>query len=303
MKGIILAGGSGTRLYPNTNIISKQLLPVFDKPMIYYPLSTLMLAGIKQIGIISTPSDLPLFKKLLGNGGNLGIEIEYFEQTEPKGIADAFIVCKNFIGKDSVTLILGDNIFYGNLRVKEVLDNFENGAVIFGYPVTDQERYGILEFDKGGNVVNIHEKPKNPMSRYAIPGLYIYDNSVIGISENLKPSSRGELEITDVNRQFLNANNLKVQILGRGIAWLDTGTSDSLHEASNFVYSIEKRQSYKIGCLEEISLREEFISLENFSEIISNLPTCEYRSYLEDIRNEFEQNQGNKEKGIRALQK
>jgi glucose-1-phosphate thymidylyltransferase len=286
-KGIILAGGHGTRLYPLTNNTSKQLLPVFDKPMIYYPISTLMLGGIEEIAIISTPRDLPNYNNLLGDGKKWGIKISYFNQENPRGLADAFIVCKDFIKKDSVSLILGDNIFYGNLRLKELYDNFRGGALIFGYPVQDPERYGIVEFDKDGKAISLEEKPKNPKSRFAIPGLYLYDNRVVNFAENLEPSNRGELEITDLNRKYLEINELDVQLLGRGIAWLDTGTSESLQEASSFIQSVEKRQSYKIGCPEEVALRMGLINASEFNNIITSIPSCEYKNYLIGISEEI----------------
>ena len=302
MKGIVLAGGHGTRLYPLTNNTSKQLLPIYDKPMIYYPLSTLMLSGIREIALISTPRDLPQYKELLGDGRRLGISIKYYEQTEPRGIADSFIVCKEFIGDSSVSLILGDNIFYGNLRLEELHKNFRKGALIFGYPVKDPERYGIIEFDQSGKVVGIEEKPKIPKSRYAIPGLYIYDNKVVEYAKNLVPSRRGELEITDLNLKYLRKKELRVQILGRGIAWLDTGTSQSLQEASSFVASVEKRQSFKIGCPEEIALRQNFINSKQFKELIDVMPECEYRNYLSEISVELKYANRKREVALRDLQ-
>ena len=302
MKGIVLAGGHGTRLYPLTNNTSKQLLPIYDKPMIYYPLSTLMLSGIREIALISTPRDLPQYKELLGDGRRLGISIKYYEQTEPRGIADSFIVCKDFIGKDSVSLILGDNIFHGNLRLETLYKNFKSGALIFGYPVKDPERYGIIEFDKSGKVVSIEEKPKIPKSRYAIPGLYVYDNKVVKYAQNLVPSRRGELEITDLNLKYLRKKDLRVQILGRGIAWLDTGTSQSLQEASSFVASVEKRQSFKIGCPEEIALRQNFINSKQFKELIDVMPECEYRNYLSEISVELKYANRKREVALRDLQ-
>ena len=254
MKGIILAGGHGTRLYPLTKITSKQLLPIYEKPMIYYPLSTLMLGGIRDIAIISTPRDLPNYESLLGDGRKWGLNLTYVEQAKPRGLADAFIVCKKFIGGSNVSLILGDNIFYGNMKLDQIYDNFKAGALVFGYPVTDPERYGILEFNEDGRVIDIEEKPVKPKSRYAVPGIYLYDNNVVDIAENLSPSPRGELEITDLNREYLKRDTLSVQILGRGVAWLDTGTAESLQDASAFIQSVEKRQSFKIGCPEEIAL-------------------------------------------------
>ena len=287
MKGIILAGGSGTRLYPLTAFTSKQLLPVYEKPMIYYPLSTLMLGGIKDIAIISTPRDIEQYKSLLGDGNRWGISISYFIQDKPRGLADAFIVCKEFIGKENISLILGDNIFYGNMRLKEIYDNFEKGALIFGYPVKNPERYGILEFNSKGRVLSIEEKPVKPKSKYAVPGLYLYDNHVVEIAENLKPSPRGELEITDLNNKYLSSGDLKVELLGRGIAWLDTGTASSLQAASSFIQSVEDRQSYKIGCPEEVSFRMKFIDLTLFKSVIKDLPPCDYRTYLEGLYDDF----------------
>jgi len=301
-KGIILAGGYGTRLYPLTQNTSKHLLPVYEKPMIYYPLSTLMLAGIRKIAIISTPRDVPQYRELLGDGEAWGLEITYFEQDQPKGIAHAFIVCREFIAGDPVTLMLGDNLFYGNMRLEEVYGNFQRGAMVFGYPVKDPERFGIIEFDENGTVIGIEEKPSSPRSNYAVPGLYLYDERVVEIAEVLKPSARGELEITDLNREYLKMGELRVQILGRGIAWLDTGTGDSLQEASSFIQAIEKRQSYKIGCPEEIALRRGFIDLEWFNKLLEAMPECEYRDYLVGIREEMEYAGGRWLKGISELQ-
>jgi len=302
MKGIILAGGKGTRLYPLTQFISKQLLPVYEKPMIYYPLSTLMLGGIREIGIISTPHDLPQYEKLLGDGSRWGLELSYHQQDKPRGLADAFIVCKEFIGNDTVSLILGDNIFYGNMRLEEVYQNFSTGALVFGYPVRDPERYGVIEFDSEGTVIDLQEKPKEPKSNYAVPGLYLYDNRVVEFAENLKPSARGELEITDLNREYLKRKELKVRLLGRGIAWLDTGTSESLQDASAFIQSIEKRQSYKIGCPEEVAVRMGFIDLQQLAGLIDEIPRCEYRDYLEGICHEMEVAEGKQQMGIHSLQ-
>ena len=302
MKGIILAGGKGTRLYPLTQFISKQLLPVYEKPMIYYPLSTLMLGGIREIGIISTPHDLPQYEELLGDGSRWGLKLSYHQQNKPRGLADAFIVCKEFIGTDSVSLILGDNIFYGNMRLEEVYRDFETGALVFGYPVRDPERYGVIEFDKEGTVIDLQEKPKEPKSHYAIPGLYLYDNRVVAFAENLEPSARGELEITDLNREYLKRGELKVRLLGRGIAWLDTGTAESLQDASAFIQSIEKRQSYKIGCPEEVALRMGFIDSHQFVQLMEEMHTCEYRNYLLTICHEMEVADGYLQQSIRRLQ-
>jgi len=285
MKGIILAGGAGTRLYPLTEIASKQLLPVYDKPMIYYPLSTLMLMNIQDVLIISTPEDTPKFEKLFGDGSRIGMNISYKVQPEPKGIAQAFIIGKEFIGEDDVTLILGDNLFYGHGYldyIKSKLDAMM-GAIVFGYWVKDPERYGVVQFDEHGKVLNIEEKPKIPKTNYAVPGLYIYDNQVVDIAKNMKPSARGELEITDVNQEYLNRGQLHVEILGRGVAWLDTGTHKSLLEAGTFIETIETRQGLKVGCLEEIAYAEGFISLSEFNNLIEALPNNEYRSYLEGL--------------------
>ena len=285
MKGIVLAGGSGTRLYPITKGVSKQLLPIYDKPMVYYPISVLMLAGIRDILIISTPYDLPSFKRLLGDGSDYGIHFEYAEQPSPGGLAQAFIIGEKFIGHDSACLVLGDNIFYGNefislLRkaVKEAEDYKK--ASVFGYWVSDPERYGVAEFDKQGNCFSIEEKPKNPKSNYAIVGLYFYPNKVVDVAKNIKPSVRGELEITSVNQEFLKEGNLKVQVLGRGFAWLDTGTHDSLADASNFVEVIEKRQGLKIACLEGIAYRNGWISEERMREIARPMIKNQYGQYL-----------------------
>ena len=285
MKGIVLAGGSGTRLYPITKGVSKQLLPIYDKPMVYYPISVLMLAGIRDILIISTPYDLPSFKRLLGNGRDYGIHFEYAEQPSPDGLAQAFIIGEKFIGDDCVCLILGDNIFYGNelisllrIAVKEAEEY--NKASVFGYWGSDPERYGVAEFDKYGNCLSIEEKPKNPKSNYAVVGLYFYPNKVVNVSKNIKPSARGELEITSVNQEFLKEGTLKVQVLGRGFAWLDTGTHDSLADASNFVEVIEKRQGLKIACLEGIAYRNGWISEERMREIARPMIKNQYGQYL-----------------------
>ncbi len=285
MKGIILAGGSGTRLYPITKGVSKQLLPIYDKPMIYYPLSVLMLAGIKEILIISTPHDLPNFKKLLGSGEELGISLSYEEQPSPDGLAQAFIIGEQFIGTDDVCLILGDNIFYGHgltQMLKQARNNVENEqkATVFGYYVNDPERYGVADFDNEGNVISIEEKPKSPKSNYAVVGLYFYPNSVIEIAKEIKPSDRGELEITSVNQEYLNRNSLKVELMGRGYAWLDTGTHDSLMEAGQFIETIEKRQGLKVACLEEIALYMGYITKDQVRAIAETLKKNNYGQYL-----------------------
>ena len=282
-KGIILAGGAGSRLYPLTLVASKQLQPVYDKPMIYYPLSTLMTAGIDDILIISTPHDTPRFRDLLGDGSRWGIRISYTVQAEPKGIAQAFLVGEEFIGGDPVCLILGDNLFYGKMGLDGIVGEFSCGAMVFGYPVTDPERYGVVEFDHGGKVLSIEEKPKKPKSHYAVPGLYLYDGKVAEIARNLKPSARGELEITDVNLEYLARGELMVEKLGRGIAWLDTGTHMSLLEASHFIGTLEARQGLKIGCPEEIALHRGFIDKEQMRRLVDETPKSSYRNYLEMI--------------------
>ncbi len=281
MKGIILAGGQGTRLYPITLAMSKQLMPVYDKPMIYYPLSTLMLAGIKEILIISTPHDLPQFKNLLNDGSALGIQISYKEQLVPNGLAQAFVLGKEFIGNDSVCLILGDNIFYGHKLVDLLRESTKpDGGIIFAYSVSDPERYGVVEFDDDLHALSIEEKPKHPKSNYAVPGIYFYDNSVIKIAEDLKPSARGEYEITDVNKVFLNLKKLKVGVLGRGVAWLDTGTTESLMQASQFIQVIEQRQGLKIGCIEEVAYLMGFITLEQLKKHAEILQKSSYGEYI-----------------------
>jgi glucose-1-phosphate thymidylyltransferase len=285
MKGILLAGGSGTRLYPITIPVSKQLLPVYDKPMIYYPLSVLLLAGIRKILIISTPKDLPNYKKLLGTGEELGLDFAYAEQSHPRGLAAAFIIGDEFIGKDTVCLILGDNIIYGQgLKEKiQIAASREKGATIFGYYVKDPQNYGVVEFDVDMNIISLEEKPKKPKSNYAITGLYFYDNDVIDIAKNLNPSNRGELEITDVNKEYLKRNKLKLEILGRGIAWLDTGTHESLIEAGNFIEVIEKRQGLKIACLEEIAFRMGLIDINKLKEIGKKQRNSSYGRYLIEL--------------------
>lgn len=290
MKGIILAGGKATRLYPITRSVSKQLLPVYDKPMIYYPLSVLMLAGIRDILIISAPDDLQLFKRLFGDGSALGLSFSYEVQPKPEGLAQAFIIGKSFIGDDPVCLILGDNIFYGyNLseRLHKAVQ-LKTGGLIFGYPVKDPHRYGVVDFDKQGNVIGIEEKPKQPKSNYVVPGLYMYDNEVIDIASALKPSARGELEITDINMEYLRRGELRVEFLGRGFAWLDTGTSESLQQAAAYVRTIQERQGLKIACVEEIAYRLGYINTRDLKKLASNMSKNEYGRYLRDIASEEE---------------
>jgi len=285
MKGIILAGGSGTRLYPITKAISKQLMPIYDKPMIYYPLSVLMMAGIKEILIITTPEDQSQFKRLLGDGADIGCRFEYVVQAVPNGLAQAFVLGAEFIGNDRVALVLGDNIFYG-AGLGEQLEKLSNveGGYVFAYEVSDPERYGVVEFDENKKAISIEEKPESPKSNYAVPGLYFYDNSVVQIARDLAPSPRGEYEITDVNREYLNRGDLNVAILGRGTAWLDTGTFDSLHDASEFIRVIEKRQGYKIGCIEEIAFRKGFISRDQLNELAELYIKSGYGAYLKRVK-------------------
>jgi glucose-1-phosphate thymidylyltransferase len=290
MKGIVLAGGSGTRLYPITKGVSKQILPIYDKPMIYYPISVLMLAGIREILIISTPHDLPMFERLLGDGSDYGVRFEYAEQPSPDGLAQAFIIGEEFIGKDSACLVLGDNIFYGqsfSRMLKEAVDmaEIQGKATVFGYYVNDPQRYGVAEFDKDGNMMSIEEKPQNPKSNYAVVGLYFYPNEVVGIAKRIKPSARGELEITTVNQEFLKEKKLKVSLLGRGFAWLDTGTHDSLYEAGTFVEVIEKRQGLKIACLEEIAYNQEWITGEQLVKFAEPMKKNPYGQYLLNLVN------------------
>lgn len=291
MKGIILAGGSGTRLYPITKAVSKQILPLYDKPMIYYPLSVLMLAGIREVLIISTPRDISCFKELFGDGAWLGMHFEYAVQDKPRGLADAFIVGKEFIGNDDVALVLGDNIFYGQNfteTLQYAADKVKNnrGAVVFGYYVADPTAYGVVEFDKDGNALGIEEKPANPKSNYAVPGLYFYDNSVVDIAANVKPSARGEIEITSINNEYLSRKQLKVELLGRGTAWLDTGTYDGLLEASNFIATIQRRQGLYVACIEEIAYRNGWLNKEQILELAKGSKT-DYGRYLELVANTF----------------
>jgi len=283
MKGIILAGGAGSRLFPLTLVASKQLQPVYDKPMIFYPLTTLIENGVRELCLISTPQDLPRFRHLLGDGKAWGLAIDYREQAKPAGIAQAFLIAESFIGTDAVTLILGDNIFYGADGFKRAFTGFKTGAAIFGYRVHDPERYGVVEFDAEGHAISIEEKPKAPRSNYAVPGLYLYDNQVVDITKNLKPSARGELEITDVNVAYLRRKQLQVHQLSRGFAWLDAGTSSSLHEASAYVQTIEKRQGIKIGCPEEAAFHQGFITREQLDKLAAKMPQCEYRDYIHRV--------------------
>ncbi len=287
MKGIILAGGSGTRMYPMTKVYSKQLVTIYDKPLIYYPLSILMLSGIREILIISNEETIPLYKKLFGDGSQIGLNIEYVIQPEPKGIAQSFILGEKFIGKDSVSLILGDNIFYGKLDFfYKAVEKNNSGATIFAYRVTDPERYGIVEFDADGKALSIEEKPKVPRSNFAVPGLYVYDNRVVEISKKLKPSARGEFEITDVNREYLSLGELRVEKIGRGVAWLDTGTPEALLKASNFFGVIEDRQGLKVACIEEIAYQKGFIDMAKFDLLLRTIPSSLYKDYLVKLREE-----------------
>lgn len=291
MKGIVLAGGAGTRLYPSTTVVSKQLLPIYDKPMVYHPISVLMLAGIKEILIVSTPHDLPRFKELLGSGEQFGVKFSYKEQPKPEGLAQAFILGAEFIGKDSVALVLGDNIFYGkgfSDILYDVVDatNNKGGATIFGYQVKDPQRFGVVEFNKNWKALSLEEKPSMPKSNYAVPGLYFYDNSVVNYAKNLKPSARGELEITDLNKVYIEKGDLSVKLLGRGFAWLDTGTHSSLLQASQYVQTIEENQGIKIACLEEVAYRMKFLSKQDLHKIAQKYPNNEYYQYIARIANE-----------------
>jgi len=288
LKGIILSGGYGTRLHPITKVINKQLLPIYDKPMIYYPLSVLMLAGIRDILIISTPEHLPLYQNLLGDGSHIGIRLTYKAQYRPSGIAEAFIIGEEFIGEDTVSLILGDNIFFsqGLTSVLQKCAKLQDGAIIFAYPVRNPKEFGVVEFDENKNVISLEEKPQNPKSNYAVPGLYFYDNNVVNIAKSIKPSARGELEITDVNKEYLKMGKLRVEVFGRGFAWLDTGTPEGLLEASNFVATLQKRQGLYIGCIEEVAYRMGYITKEQLLELAKNMSNSEYGRYLIELAGE-----------------
>lgn len=286
MKGIVLAGGAGSRLDPITRVVSKQLQPVYDKPMIYYPLATIMEAGMREIMLITTPHDAPRFRELLGSGDQFGIKLQYGVQPEPSGIAEAFLIGEDFIAGDPVTLILGDNIFYGATGLEVIVRELDRGAVIFGYPVRDPERYGVVEFDGAGRVLGLEEKPAKPRSKYAVSGLYVYDDQVVDIARSVKPSSRGEKEITDVNRVYLEHGELHVSLMDRGVAWLDSGTHDSLLDAANFVATVEHRQSIKIACLEEVAFRAGFLDRHQLEEIVREMPGSSYRLYLERVLEE-----------------
>ena len=290
MKGIILAGGAGSRLYPLTLVASKQLQPVYDKPMVYYPLTVLIASGIHEICLISTPHDLPRFRQLLGDGSAWGIAIEYREQPKPEGIAQAFLIAESFIGGQPVALILGDNIFFGGDAFPRAVAAFRSGAAVFAYHVHDPQRYGVVEFDATGRAISLEEKPKHPKSNYAVPGVYLYDENVVAFTKAQQPSPRGELEITDLNKEYLRRGQLAVHRLSRGFAWLDAGTSTSLHEASAYVQTIEKRQGIKIGCPEEAALLRNFLSLERFESLLAHIPHCEYRDYLQGVATEFRRN-------------
>ena len=283
MKGIILAGGKGSRLYPLTEVVSKQLQAVYDKPMIYYPLTTLMENGVREICLISSPEDLPHFRRILKDGSQWGISINYREQSEPKGIAEALIIGESFVGEDCVCLVLGDNIFYGAQSFIDVFNSFKCGATVFAYEVNNPEEYGVIEFDNKGVAVSLEEKPEIPKSSYAVPGIYLFDNSVLRIAKSLKPSNRGELEITDVNNVYLDQRKLQVHTIERGFAWLDSGTSQSLHDAAAFVQTVEKRQGIKIGCPEEVAFRKGFINSIQLNQLIEKMPLCDYRGYLNKI--------------------
>ena len=291
MKGLILAGGSGSRLYPITRVASKQLQPVYDKPMVYYPLTVLVAGGIREFCLISTPEDLPRFRQLLGDGRQWGLRIEYREQPQPQGIAQAFLLAEDFIAGDSVALILGDNLFFGGDALPRALAEFQRGATIFAYHVQDPQRYGVVEFDAHGRAVGLEEKPERPRSAYAVPGVYLYDPEVVAIARRLRPSARGELEITDVNRAYLMRGALNVVRLSRGTAWLDAGTSSSLFDAAAFVQAIEKRQGIKLGCPEEAALRRQFIDLAQFRRLVDAMPACEYRDYLAGVAAELAEHQ------------